>query len=43
MQKVDFFIESIRSEATRESYKQSFKQFEEDMGFKLTEKTNGKG
>jgi integrase len=41
---VDLFIESIKSPATRVTYKQSLNQFREAAGFKLTDngKTKGK-
>jgi integrase len=39
VQTVDLFSETIRSEATKASYKQSLRQFQEETGFKLTPKT----
>jgi integrase len=40
---VDLFIESIKSPATRVTYKQSLNQFREATGFKLTDKGKTKG
>ena len=44
MTSIDLFIESIKSPATRVTYKQSLNQFREATGFKLTDngKTKGK-
>jgi hypothetical protein len=41
MQTVDLFLESIRSSATKASYKQSLRQFQTETGFKLSPKTKG--
>jgi hypothetical protein len=39
---VDLFLESIKSAATRATYKQSLNQFKEDTGFDLTQYNNDK-
>ena len=36
---VDLFLESIKSPATKGSYKQALRQFEKDTGFKLDKET----
>lgn len=40
---VDLFLESIKSPATRVTYKQSLKQFREATGFDLTDSKKTKG